>query len=65
MGGLILGRPLVDIERESMDTVETIKIVSKDSPDGYIVINKSDLTDKDSIYGERVSDDSQKKKKGK
>lgn len=48
-----------------MDTVETIKVVSKDSPDGYIVINKSDCTKDHDIYGEKVSDDTSKKKKNK
>ncbi len=31
--------------------VETIKIVSKEAKGGFVVINKSDLTNKHEVYG--------------
>jgi len=36
-----------------MGTVETVKIVSKDSEQGYLVINKSDLTNRHELFIEK------------
>jgi len=36
-----------------MGTVETVKIVSKDSEQGYLVINKSDLTNRHELFVEK------------
>lgn len=35
-----------------MGKLETVKIVSKDSENGYMVINKSDFGKKDTIFKE-------------
>ncbi|MFQ5473335.1 MAG: hypothetical protein ACE5FA_10695 [Dehalococcoidia bacterium] len=37
------------------DTVETVKVVREDAPDGFCIINKCDLADDDVIYGEEPS----------
>ena len=37
-------------------TCETVEIVSKDAPDGFIVFNKSDMTDKDVLYKPKKKD---------
>jgi len=36
-----------------MATVETIKIVSKDSKQGYVIINKSDFTNDMVLFAEK------------
>ena len=36
-----------------MEDIETVKIDAPHVPGGFIIINKSDLTDKDVIYGEK------------
>lgn len=35
-----------------MSKVETVKVVREDHPDGYVVINKSDMTKTDKIFKE-------------
>lgn len=36
-----------------MAIIETVKIVSKATKDGYVIINKKDLTDKHTIFKEK------------
>ena len=43
-----------------MDTIETIRVVSpvsEENPNGYIVINKSDLTDAHEVWADAAADE--------
>jgi hypothetical protein len=39
-----------------MGVVETVKIVSKETKSGYMIINKSDLTTRDAIFKDNVDE---------
>lgn len=43
-----------------MSEIETVKIVRLDVPDGYCIINKSDLQPGDVLYGEEVKEPTKK-----
>jgi hypothetical protein len=39
-----------------MAVVETVKIVSKETKSGYMIINKSDLTTRDVIFKDNIDE---------
>lgn len=44
--------------------VETVKIVRKDHPEGYVVINKSDMKEGDKLYTPEVVKPTTTKRRG-
>ena len=46
-----------------VETVKVVSPVSDDNPHGYIVINKSDLTDEHELFGEEKTKPARKTRK--